>query len=390
MPPLSSNVRPLNTLFETRSTTSKHQLKLNARSKMKMKQKRVFYVAGIALLIGNLHTAQANSETSQTPEDKMPNALNASRNWVVRKEIGSAPSSIQICLKKTGKKWTQMQNCDLSESGSESISLNPWKQEITLIAEPPKKISQIGSSDPINGWECYRGALGTSFRSQSEYSICSSEFRKNIAGAAEMVIGNLFNVALGTVRTTVVVDADSLLQAAIESGALATANEWKKSVELDTYRNQFSAASTSAQLDGLIENYKNNDPDNLIPAAIIRRDKLRDQEAQNQMLADARRAEQRKQRESYLREQQKQEEELQRQAEKRRNEAMRSIIAFRKSIKIETQTNCGPVLETKGQLVKIYFPLSNYGNEHWVNKNSLFPSHYACSFYNGRYQPPSP
>lgn len=350
---------------------------------MKLKYTHALHIASVAFLLANLHIAHANNETNQPPDNTTSETRNASRNWVARKEIGSAESAIKICLRKAGKNWSQMQNCDLSESESELISLNPWRQEITLGAEPPKKVSQIGSSDPINGWECYRGALGTSFRNQSQYSICSSEFRKNIAGAAEMVIGNLFNVALGTVRTTVVVDTDSLLQAAIDSGALTTANEWKKRVELDAYRNQFSAANTSAQLDSLIENYKNNDPDNLIPAAIIRRDNLRDQEAQNRVNADAQRAEQRKQQESYLRDRKKQEEE-------QRNEKLRDITAFRKSIKMETQTNCGPVLEMKGQLAKVYFPVSSYGNEHWINKNSLFPPYYGCSFLNGRYQSPSP
>ncbi len=58
---------------------------------------------------------------------------------------------------------------------------------------------------------------------------------------------------------------------------------------------------------------------------------------------------------------------------------------FRASIKTGLETNCGPVLETKGDLVKVYFPVAQYGNEHWIKRNQLYPADKECNFVNGRY-----
>lgn len=66
------------------------------------------------------------------------------------------------------------------------------------------------------------------------------------------------------------------------------------------------------------------------------------------------------------------------------------LNAFRRSIRVETETNCGPVLEIRGALIKIYSPIRNYGNEHWIRKEQIFPPSYDCHFFNGNYTPPMP
>lgn len=68
----------------------------------------------------------------------------------------------------------------------------------------------------------------------------------------------------------------------------------------------------------------------------------------------------------------------------------RDVETFRRKLAVETETNCGPVLELKGSLVKTYFPVREYGNEHWLRRAELFPPGYDCSFVNGNYRPPSP
>lgn len=65
------------------------------------------------------------------------------------------------------------------------------------------------------------------------------------------------------------------------------------------------------------------------------------------------------------------------------------LAAFRGNIKPEIDTNCGPVLEAKGSLVKVYFPVRDYGNEHWIKRDQLFPPDYGCKFVNGKYEPPN-
>lgn len=76
---------------------------------------------------------------------------------------------------------------------------------------------------------------------------------------------------------------------------------------------------------------------------------------------------------------------------KERNEAeeeAEKIAAFRKALKSEDSTNCGPVIDRRGNLFKVYFPVSNYGNEHWIRRDNLYPAGFACRFVNGQYVPP--
>jgi|GEM_PF-3909138 hypothetical protein len=72
----------------------------------------------------------------------------------------------------------------------------------------------------------------------------------------------------------------------------------------------------------------------------------------------------------------------------RKTRERQQIAAFRKSIDGGAETNCGPVIEVKGKLVKVSYAVSNYGNEHWIRRDDIFPAGYGCRFYNGEYQPP--
>lgn len=64
------------------------------------------------------------------------------------------------------------------------------------------------------------------------------------------------------------------------------------------------------------------------------------------------------------------------------------IALFRDSLKEGDETNCGPSVEAKAKLVKVAHAVANYGTEHWIRRDSLFPPGYGCSFFNGVYQPP--
>ena len=64
------------------------------------------------------------------------------------------------------------------------------------------------------------------------------------------------------------------------------------------------------------------------------------------------------------------------------------LKSFRASLAEGTETNCGPVIEVKKTLVKVSYAVAEYGNEHWIRRNELFPRGYGCSFHRGEYQPP--
>jgi len=62
------------------------------------------------------------------------------------------------------------------------------------------------------------------------------------------------------------------------------------------------------------------------------------------------------------------------------------LPAFRKSLREGDDTNCGPIIEIKGKLIKVAFAVANYGNEHWVKREQILSPDYACRFVNGQYQ----
>lgn len=80
-------------------------------------------------------------------------------------------------------------------------------------------------------------------------------------------------------------------------------------------------------------------------------------------------------------------EEQQRSVAKRQRaaEEKRLLARFRTGIKVESETNCGPVIEVRGNLVKVYSVVKDYGNEHWIKRNELYPVGQACWFKEGQY-----
>lgn len=66
----------------------------------------------------------------------------------------------------------------------------------------------------------------------------------------------------------------------------------------------------------------------------------------------------------------------------------KQVVAFRKTIEEGTETNCGPAIEVKPKLIRVSFAVTNYGNEHWIKRDQLFPAGFGCRFVNGEYQPP--
>lgn len=75
-------------------------------------------------------------------------------------------------------------------------------------------------------------------------------------------------------------------------------------------------------------------------------------------------------------------------AEVRRNAFLARAREFRSTIKVGSETNCGPVLEIRADLAKVYSPVKDYGNEHWIRVDQLFPPLTGCRFLNGQYEPP--
>jgi hypothetical protein len=219
-------------------------------------------------------------------------------------------------------------------------------------------------------FQCWTGVLRSrKANATTDYNPCESSLTtmSHFDTAAQVMFTTvtlgLFS-ATGTSSRQVVVDKEKVLGLIQETGTLEQLQKIKAELEISTYRKAFVSATTLDQLNEFINKYSGHDPENLIPNAIKRRDELHSREM----------AEDKKRR---LRE------------EKQMRQKMARVASFRQTLKVETETNCGPVVEIKGNLVKIYSPVANYGNEHWLKKDELFPSDYGCSFFNGNYVPPS-
>jgi hypothetical protein len=72
-----------------------------------------------------------------------------------------------------------------------------------------------------------------------------------------------------------------------------------------------------------------------------------------------------------------------------KSEKIQKVSAFRKSLSQGDETNCGSAIEVKGKLVKVAFAVANFGNEHWIRRDEVFPAGYECRFVNGQYQSPT-
>lgn len=208
---------------------------------------------------------------------------------------------------------------------------------------------------------------------KKRYGPCTSDLTRVTVAAS--VGGNVVSalVTLGLASGYhVVVDDNRLLSVIESSNVFAAISDHEHQVWLAEYRSALLSATSSSDLDRFIARYSDNDPENLIPMAIEQRDNLAQMELAERQRLEAQEAARAKA-----------------EQEKRTRERLQ-IQAFRQSLAIGVETNCGPVIETRNDMVKIYSPVSGYGNEHWLRRDELFPHYFDCRFLNGRYQPPQP
>lgn len=118
------------------------------------------------------------------------------------------------------------------------------------------------------------------------------------------------------------------------------------------YRQAFESASSKSDLEAFIGKFQGNDPDHLVPKAQL---KLKSIIAKQD-------------------------------AEER--QAREELAKWKNGLQVGDDTNCGEVLELRRGLVKVNFPVENYGNEHWIKKSLILKPGAGCQFVNGNYVPP--
>lgn len=145
------------------------------------------------------------------------------------------------------------------------------------------------------------------------------------------------------------VGAEAAYQCIIENASRVTAE-----LALAKYREAFESARSSADFAAFIAQYKNTDPDSLVPKA-----KKRQIEAER--------------------------------AEKKEAEGRRArLAAWRNGLKLGDDTFCGAVIEVRKPMIKIAVsvPLQGYPTEVWLKSDALYPPWMAgCQNTNGHLMP---
>jgi hypothetical protein len=334
-----------------------------------------------------------------------------------------APFTFQIIRKDS--KWQRVENESTDNEQVEILGIDPQRKTVWLIFK-----NGCTGAPADQTCQCLKGLTGES-RRKNGYQLCTSNFKTFSANAkivGTTVLAPLSLILGGNLYTSERVDLDAVLAAAKEANLLDVINqryhdEYKNALtqnspslvrlrravntykaaqydpdtlipaaekqiadmqltEADAektrfhekYRKTFSNASSSEQWRSFVATYGNNDPDQLIPGA---KEKLEIAEIQEEKARKQKAEQQEEQRRKQAKE------EADRQAQEQRQ-----LAAFRKTLRDGDETNCGPVIEVKGKLVKISFAVANYGNEHWIRVAEIFPNGYNCRFYNGEYQPP--
>lgn len=371
-----------------------------------MQLNRNTYAAGIDTLVSRrilfvcvalamtLRMAYADSPTENSNKEVLKGETeHVVDNWKVSDKLFAAAKGAKEWLlqKDSGGHWSITQQASKREETVESVLVD-WDRRTVYLNVAP-------STTPLgvkSGWspdECSFGLLGnmkdertgqerSNDRKKVGLTVCNSAFT---ASSTKGVVGGVIGVlslAYGSRVTQMAVKTDELSAAIKESGLLAAV----EAEQLTNYRRSFSNARTSGDWNKFIRTYSRYDPDQLLTQAAENRDRAKfEEDAQREERNQRREAEETQRKEAQA----KADEEKRQYEEQQRRQRMAQVEAFRRSIRIETETNCGPVLEIKGALVKIYFPVANYGNEHWVRKELLFPPQWECRFFNGGYQPPS-
>lgn len=72
--------------------------------------------------------------------------------------------------------------------------------------------------------------------------------------------------------------------------------------------------------------------------------------------------------------------------ERQRQAEAKKVLAWRKTLQVGSDTFCGPVIEVRHPMVKIFISvqLQGFGNEAWLKSSDIFPPEYGCRNVNGR------
>lgn len=274
---------------------------------------------------------------------------------------------VLIEKKDDGWKIIDIKDIEIQERQNE-------KQEILRINQ---SYSQVIPNYQSVEYEC--GYLMTT----KYYSPCTSQLTSTNLGAsmAKNVVAAVTTLGLAS-GSHKYVDQNLINEAVLQTDLFNMIENKKNIFEKNLYERLFHEAKTISDYDKFIAKYSLNDEKKFVPIAIKKR---------NELEIEQKRIEEEKQKKEI--EQKRIKEETDKAnaeaSQKAKKERIKGVEYFRETLTVGTTTNCGLIVEIKDPLAKVYFPVQNYGNEHWIKRNELFPQRYSCNFFNGKYIMPS-
>lgn len=240
----------------------------------------------------------------------------------------------------------------VSDDGTQAAPL--WAETVAFERDNSrfKGDGRFGCIKSFGRWEAETGGKRSEPRPLTQYHPCASALTlSDNSGTATTAnaVTTVLTLGLGAVvaqHEQKRIDREKLLS--VLEKATPEIEAKLEQLAARRYREDFAAARTIDQIDAYIARYESFDSEGLVAQMRQRRDG----------------------------------------AENARSAASAGLAEFRAGIKLETDTNCGPTLEVRGNLVKVYHPVSGFGNEHWIKRDELLPKGMECAFKDGHYVAP--
>jgi hypothetical protein len=298
--------------------------------------------------------------------------------------LNGSSSKVVYFIKKKSGQWTL---ASAQDNGSELIVVDYDQLQIRLAA---KGVKVVGNG-VYKRFKC-----GTVYYFPRGNDECKSDFAVLSIEGDDVLTTILIwpaKLVFGFWPVDKIVDTESLNGAIVESGLLDAINMEYESRWMRKYDEKFNEISSASEAYDFIYMYYLKDPKGRVPLAKSAKEAYQalDQERKNALVAI--RAKEHAERLALEKKENAEIKALQIRRAKdealRTANAIRNVSKFRATVVVGSETNCGPVIETRGKLIKVFSPVMNYGNEHWIPISKLFPASHGCQFNNGRYVEPS-
>ncbi|MDQ1267642.1 MAG: hypothetical protein QG560_285 [Campylobacterota bacterium] len=262
-------------------------------------------------------------------------------------------------------------------------------QDILRISETYSEVhpyfSKIIPANTSNRYAC--GASNN----KNQYTPCTSNLTSY--APAQNIVDIIKNLNSNSPKDKYI--DKNLIAKAVKETDLFNAIESKKNIfEYEQCERSFSQASTVDEFNTFIEKYSHlKNAEQLIALAVQNRDAMLEKikaEDEKRRIEEEQLAKIHEQKTQIRKKQLEKETSMLEQMEQRAmHNFTKNIENFRQTLKAGAETNCGKIVEMKKSAVKVHFPLKDYGDEHWIDLDKIFPKGHGCRFVKGKYIAPA-